>query len=172
MGKERELKVTVDVERLRKPEEHDPLENAIHDFAILVMARMLENEFQLPYIFANHRNWENGPWKTKSGHPTPDVALAEQEKKRLIAVYEIETNLSLLNTDQIISHIKLLGDTQIELVVPRPKLEYVKRELQQTPIQGFWTYTIDRGWKLTVKKDPENKSKILKAALSSYDVVI
>lgn len=169
---ERELKVIIDVERLRKPKEHDPLEKAIHDFAILVMARMLENEFQLPYIFANHRNWENGSWKTKSGHPSPDVALGEGEKKHLIAVYEVETNLSLLNTDQIISRIKLLTDTHIELVVPQPKLEYVKRELQQTPIQGFWTYTIDRGWKLTVKKDPENKSKILKAVLSSYDIVI
>jgi len=164
--------MTIDVERLRKPKEHDPLENAIHDFAILVMARMLENEFQLPYIFANHRNWENGSWKTKSGHPSPDVALGEREKKRLIAVYEVETNLSLLNMGQIIPRIKLLGDTHIELVVPQPELEYVKRELQQTPIQGFWTYAIDRGWKLTVKKDPENKSKILKAVLSSDDIMI
>jgi len=164
--------VTVDFEHLRKPKEEDLLERAIHDLALLVMARMLENEFQLPYIFANHRNWENGPWKTEPSHPSPDVALGEREKKRLMAVYEVETDLSLLNMDQIISRIKLLGDVHIELVVPRSKLEYVKRELQQTPIQGFWTYTIDRGWKLTVRKDPENKSKILKAVVSSNDIMI
>lgn len=163
----------LDLERLRKPKEDDPLERAIHDFAILIMARMLENEFQPSYVFANHRNWKNGPWKTESSHLSPaDVALGEQEKKRLIAVYEVETSLSLLNMDQIISRIKLLGDIHMELVVPQSKLEYVKKELQQTPIQGFWTYTIQRGSKLFVRKDPENKSKILKAVLSSDDIMI
>ena len=162
----------LDLERLRKPKEDDPLERAIHDFAILIMARMLENEFQLSFVFANHRNWENGPWKTESSPLSPDVALGEQGKKRLIAVYEVETSLSLLNMDQIISRIKLLGDIHMELIVPQLKLEYVKKELQQTPIQGFWTYTIQRGSKLIVKKDPENKSKILKAVLSSDDIMI
>jgi len=160
----------IDIDRPTKPTARDPLEKAGHDFVILVMAKLLEKEFQAAHIFANHPNWENGPWEAGFGHRTPDVALGEREKQRLIAVYEVETDLSVWDMTQIISDLELLGDIgdiPIELVVPQSKLEQTKKELHQIPIQGFWTYTINRHWKVTVNKDPENKSKILKTIVSS-----
>jgi hypothetical protein len=167
--------VITDIEHLRKPgkkSKGDGLDMAVHDFAVIVMARVLEQEFQPAYIFANHRNWENGPWKNGSDHPIPDVALGEQETQHLFAVYEIETNHSLLNMDQILSRLKLLGEIHIELVLPQSRLEEVKKELQHIPIQGFWTYTIDKNWKLTVRKDSESKSQILKSEELSGDIIV
>ena len=164
-------------ESMRKPKS-DPLGQLTHDFIILLMVKMLEKEFQFQYIFANQKNWINGPWKNETGQPTPDIVLGKQKEKHIFAVYEIETLSSLSNIAEVKSRLKHFRGIHLELVVPKESVENLKKELKQFKIAGFWSFSILRNpmhhksWRLSLLKDSENKSKIMEHIVSSDSISI
>jgi len=166
------------IERLRKnkrdhhAEMGNPIDKIIHDFVILIMIKLLESQFPTENIFANHPKWKNGSWITEPSYPVPDIALGELAGKNLISVFEVETRSTLLNTEDIISRLKYFNNTYIEMVIPGSDLAKGKRVFQEIPVQGFWLYTVDREWKLTINKDPENRSTVLPGTCFSQDLTV
>ena len=153
----------IDINHMRKTKKTglDAYEKVIHDFAILVMLKIISKEIQPSYIFSNHSNWKNGPWKNEDNKKqSPDIAIGDREKNQLVAAYEIES--VSIDINEVKERFVNLDHSHIEIVIHDPNIEQAKKDLKELPsLKGFWIYKIDKEWNMTIEKDPENKSEIL-----------
>lgn len=164
----------IDINTMRKKisgDRIDPYDKIIHDSSVLIMAKMLLEEFDSAYIFANHKNWEKGAWKVEPGKKIPDIVIGDIGKREAVAVYEVV--YTSIHVKEIKKNIANLDYSHVEVIVPKFRLKQIKEEIGEFPfVVGFWIYVIRRDSKLIVKIDPANNSKILQSDGTGADIMV
>lgn len=164
----------IDINIMRKKvsaDRIDPYDKIIHDFLVLNMAKMLLEEFEPAYIFANHKNWEKGAWNVEPGQKIPDIVVGDIGQREAVAVYEAV--YTSMHVKEIKKNISNLDYSHVEVIVPKYRLKQIKEEIGELPfVVGFWIYVITRDSKLIVKKDHANDSKFLQSDWRSADILV
>ncbi len=164
----------IDINIMRKKisaDRIDPYHIIIHDFVVLIMTKMLLEEFEPAYIFAYHKNWEKGAWKVEPGQKIPDIVVGDIGQREAAAVYEVV--YTSMHVKEIKNNIANLDYSHVEVIVPKFRLKEIKEEIGELPfVVGFWIYVITRDNKLIVKIDPANDSKILQSDWKGADIMV
>ena len=140
-----------------------PYEDTVARFLVLVMAKVLSQEFEPSQVFASHPAWRNGSWPAINNEPSPGVAVSTPEGELRAAIEIVTTPWVLADPGTPLRWKRFERTASLDIVVPRLFLPKALSQAKKADVRlhDVWSYSINHSRKVQVVRETGNHKRSL-----------